>query len=269
MTQWHRIDRGTGEPLLLLHGGGSSSRSWLPVIDLLAAHRRVIALDFPGFGRTPPITDRPFDMATAMTELAAELDRLGIHEPVDIAGNSMGGWMALEAAKRGMARSVVAIGPAGLWSPGMPLRTRLQFLFGFLGGLLVRTPVRALLSYAAVRAVVLAVPVRHPRRMTPAQATGFFTDLATSAPTLRRALRVAFHTRFEAGHDIPVPITLAFGSHDHMVRAHDSRHLDQLPAHVHVLTLPDCGHMPMWDHPDLVARTILDGTARVREQAGA
>ncbi|QLY29886.1 alpha/beta fold hydrolase [Nocardia huaxiensis] len=262
MSEWNRIERGTGRPLLLLHGGGSSARAWLPVLDLLAAHRRVIALDFPGFGRTPPLAgDEPFSMDLAMRELAAELARLGIGTPVDMAGNSMGGWMAFEAAKRGMAASVVAIGPAGLWSPGMPRPTRLQFRLALASAWLVRTPARTLLRFPAARAAVLSVPVKYPRRLTTAEAIGIVDDLYRSTPTLRRALHVAFHTRFEGGQHISTPMTVAFGSHDHMVRPGDSRFLDQLPAQTRVVTLPGCGHMPMWDDPELVARTILDGIA--------
>ncbi|MGY2061301.1 alpha/beta hydrolase, partial [Nocardia gipuzkoensis] len=202
---WHRIERGAGRPLVLLHGGGSSARAWLPVIDLLAARRRVIALDFPGFGRTPAITDRPFDMDLAMELLAAELERIGVDTPVDIAGNSMGGWMALEAAKRGMAGAVVGIGPAGLWNPGMPVATRWQFAAGFACAWLVRTPARALLRYPVVRAAVLSVPLAHPRGLTTAEAVGIVEDLYTSVPTLRRVLKVAFRTRFEGGQHISVP----------------------------------------------------------------
>ncbi|WP_067715948.1 alpha/beta fold hydrolase [Nocardia yamanashiensis] len=259
MTTWNRIDRGAGRPLVLLHGGGSSARSWLPVIDLLAARRRVIALDLPGFGDTPALNGGPFTMARLMDELAAELDRLGIATPVDMAGNSMGGWLALEAATRGLASSVVGIGPAGLWNPAMPIRTRLQFFAGIAGAWTVRTPARALLRYPVVRTLALSAPLHHPERLSTGEAIGIVEDLYRSLPTLRRALRIAFHSRFEGGRHLSIPITLAFGSHDRMVRPRDSRFLDQLPPHTRTITLLDCGHMPMWEDPELIARTILHG----------
>ncbi|WP_280465589.1 alpha/beta fold hydrolase [Nocardia brasiliensis] len=268
MTGWNRIDVGTGRPLVLLHGGGSSVRSWLPVVDLLATERRVLALDFPGFGRTPALAEPEFDMAVAMRELAAELARIGVRTPVDIAGNSMGGWLALEAAKRGLARSVVAVGPAGLWAESMPFRTRAQFAAGFFGAWLFHTRARVLLRSPLLRAAALSTPVKHPRNFTYAEAIDFFDDLRISAPTLRRALHVARTSRFEGGQGITVPITLAFGSHDRMVRAGDSRFLDQLPDDVRIVRLPDCGHMPMWDKPVLVARTILAGTESAVERNG-
>ena len=52
---YHEV-RGTGEPLLLVHGTGGSVRVWDPVVERLAARRTVIAVDLPGFGTSPPLT---------------------------------------------------------------------------------------------------------------------------------------------------------------------------------------------------------------------
>ena len=51
----NQIRRGSGKPLLLTHGLGGSWRSWRPILDDLSAERRVIAIDLPGFGKTPPL----------------------------------------------------------------------------------------------------------------------------------------------------------------------------------------------------------------------
>jgi 3-hydroxyacyl-CoA dehydrogenase/enoyl-CoA hydratase/3-hydroxybutyryl-CoA epimerase len=205
MTGWNRIERGNGRPLVLLHGGGSSVRSWLSVIDQLGAHRRVIALDFPGFGDTPAPVGAVFTMDWAMEQLAAELVRLGLDLPVDLVGNSMGGWMALEAAKRGLARSVVALGPAGLWAKGIPVSSLAMFAAGVPLAWVSWTPGRRLLGIAFVRSMTLLFPVKHPRRVPAEHAIGLFQDLHRSWPTLRKALRVAMRTRFEGGQDITVP----------------------------------------------------------------
>jgi pimeloyl-ACP methyl ester carboxylesterase len=94
------------------------------VLDKLATHRPVIAFDLPGFGRTPAPHGIDYTVEWQVAGLADELTRIGIDTPVDLVGNSMGRWLALEAAKLGLARSVGAIGPAGLWRHGMPLRTQ-------------------------------------------------------------------------------------------------------------------------------------------------
>ena len=264
MNEWNRIDRGTGRPLLLLHGGGSSSRCWLPVIDRLATERRVIAFDFLGFGKTPaPDPTITFSMDWATDELGAELARLGIATPVDIAGNSMGGWMALEAAKRSLARSVVAIGPAGLWAKGLPRAARMHFATGLRAARLTHRHGRRVFEVPAMRALAMSVVVANPRKMTADEAFGVLEDLRVSEATLRRALRVGIVTRFEGGQSIDVPVTVAFGSRDRMVPARTSQFRDQLPVHTRWRTLAGCGHVPMFDDPDLVASTILEGTTHL------
>lgn len=267
MTEWNRIERGEGRPLVLLHGGGASARCWLPVLDRLSAQRRVIALDFPGFGRTPgPGLDVHLDMNWIVDGLAAELLRLGIDEPVDLVGNSMGGLIGLEATKRGLASSFVGLAPVALWHREMPFPLRAQFQIGLAGALLTRTPAAAVLGWT--RSVTLWPAVGHPDRMTAAEAVGVARDLDRSGPTLRRALKIAKKLRFEGGQAITVPVTIAFGTLDRMLPPRTSQVRDQLPAHTRWVTLPDCGHMPMWDNPELIANTILDGVTPSRAVDG-
>ena len=90
---------GSGEPLVLVHGLGGSRRIWAPVIDRLEAEREVIAVDLPGFGESAPLADgtppTAANLAGAVDELVGEL---GLERP-HLAGNSLGGWVALELAK--------------------------------------------------------------------------------------------------------------------------------------------------------------------------
>jgi pimeloyl-ACP methyl ester carboxylesterase len=93
-----------------------SLAAWNPVLTHLARERHIIAFDIAGFGATPPLPRGvPPTIPNLVEGLARSLRELGLTTPVDIAGNSLGGWMALEAASRGFARSAVAISPPGLW----------------------------------------------------------------------------------------------------------------------------------------------------------
>src|SRR3712207_5108903 len=107
---------GSGEPLLLVHGIGSQWQMWAPVLPLLRAEREVVAVDLPGFGASEPLEPgrepSPENLAAAV---AAFLDELG-WERAHVAGNSLGGWIALELAKRGRTRSACALSPAGWWN---------------------------------------------------------------------------------------------------------------------------------------------------------
>ncbi|PZS28955.1 MAG: alpha/beta hydrolase, partial [Pseudonocardiales bacterium] len=106
---------GAGPPLALLHPLGADRRVWDPIVERLRDRRELIAIDLPGFGESPPLaqTPNPKALAGAVAEL---LRSLGI-ERAHVAGNSLGGWTALELGLSGPALSVTAIAPAGLW-PG-------------------------------------------------------------------------------------------------------------------------------------------------------
>ncbi len=264
---WHKIDTGTGRPLVLLHPGGWSSDSWLPVLDLLAAQRRVIAYDVPGFGRTPAPPDADYTFEWVLDGLEQQLDRAGVTTPVDIAGNSMGGWIALEAAKRGLARSVVALGPAGLWEHGMPPLLQHQFRVMLLGCQALRGPAAAVLRIPHLRRAALYPGFAKVDRISYDTAISIVRAFNHSRPVLAPLLRDARTMSFQDGRDIQVPVTIAYGAHDRMVHPPGPNVRAQLPAHTRWLDLPGCGHTPMSDDPELVARTILEGTVTTRVRA--
>ncbi len=121
---------GSGAPLVLLHGIGLNRSSWNPVVPALARHFDVIAVDLPGFGdsaehfrHTRPGHARAAQaLAEAVAGLLAEL---GVTTP-HLAGNSLGGWVALELAALFPVASVTLLDPAGLWKQDAPLYCRIS-----------------------------------------------------------------------------------------------------------------------------------------------
>jgi pimeloyl-ACP methyl ester carboxylesterase len=111
MTQQLFWDQaGSGEPLLLLHGIGSSHDDFAALRPGLEGCYRVLAPDLPGHGHSAPLSSPP--TAAAITDaVTADLDELGV-ACVHVLGNSLGGRVAIELAARGRARSVVAIAPS-------------------------------------------------------------------------------------------------------------------------------------------------------------
>jgi pimeloyl-ACP methyl ester carboxylesterase len=89
---------GTGEPLVLLHGGLGASEMFGPALERLAEGHRVIAVDLQGHGRTADV-DRPIRLETMAEDIAALMDHLGI-ERVDAVGYSLGGGVAFQLAVR-------------------------------------------------------------------------------------------------------------------------------------------------------------------------
>src|SRR3954466_12584331 len=257
---WHYTEAGSGRPLILLHGIGMSNAAWNAVTPHLRATRRVIAFDIAGFGLTPPLPDRLSPTVPHLVDgLERSLRALGIEIPVDIGGNSLGGCMALEAGRRGIARTVVAISPIGLWNAHPA--PHVKYVFGGLRFAVQHFPglVKAALRVPVLRELMLAVPVSVGSRRMPANdAVRMADDLAAST---------AFEQTFErtgtpfSGVDIAVPLTVAFGDRDWILTT-GSRRRERLPAHTNWVPKQHWGHVPMWVDPRGVARLLLEGTDR-------
>jgi pimeloyl-ACP methyl ester carboxylesterase len=230
---------------------------WNAVIPHLNTERRVIAFDIPGFGSTPPFPADTFPTVGNLVDSLEEcLYDLKIHSP-DIAGNSLGGFLALEAARRGIARSVVAISPSGLWIDREP--AHVQYVFGGLRFMATRFPrlLNAAVHASFFREVLLAIPVSIGSHcMTVSDAMRVIHDL-----TISRAFEDTFkntRTAFEGG-EIQVPVTVAFGDCD-WILTRSAQRCENLPPHTRWLKKRSWGHIPMWIDPRGVSRLILDGT---------
>ena len=101
--------------MVLLHGIGGSWRQWSPLFPALEPRHEVLAVDLPGFGESAPLPGVPATIASQAGAVEAERDAAGIAD-AQLVGNSSGGWLALELARRGRARTVVALSPAGMWT---------------------------------------------------------------------------------------------------------------------------------------------------------
>ncbi|BDH56289.1 alpha/beta fold hydrolase [Tsukamurella sp. PLM1] len=106
---------GSGEPLVLVHGIAHRRQAWYPVAERLAEHREVILFDLPGHGESPALDLAGRTVQEALQQhledLFTELDLVRPH----IAGNSLGGRIALEAAASGIVSSATGLSPAGFW----------------------------------------------------------------------------------------------------------------------------------------------------------
>lgn len=259
--------RGRGEPLVLLHGIGHRWQAWEPVFDRLAEHHDVLAVDLPGFGASPALPpDLPYDMPHAVRALAELFAALGVSRP-HVAGNSLGGALTLELASQGLARSATALAPAGFWTArDRAWALRVLRSVRRLGH--APQPLRKLMvSTRAARVVSGSVLFGRPS-LTDAQV--LLGDLASmvSSTGFDRVAESGADYFFAAPAPV-VPTTVAWGSRDRVLWPRQARRAAELlPAASHV-SLPRCGHVPMNDDPDLVARTILATCARARAEGEA
>lgn len=259
--------RGAGEPLLLIHGTGGSRLHWRPVIDLLTPHRELLMVDLPGHGQSGPLpAGTPPTPISYAGVLAGLLDELAI-DTAHAAGNSVGGWTALELAKLGRARSVVGLAPAGLWPKRNPWRSAMQLRSQHALGRVFASLTPRLMRSDLGRTLLLRGTMAKPRQMSAEAATDMATTFALT-PAFNQHLAATRRERFREGHKIGVPVTVAWGDKERLIPSR-ARRRDELPAQTRYVTLPDCGHVPMWDDPPCVAHVILEGSAERTHRAAS
>jgi pimeloyl-ACP methyl ester carboxylesterase len=241
---------GDGPPLVLLHGLGSSSASFAAVVPGLADHFTTYALDLPGHGRSPMPADLDGDLSPG--DLAAHvgrwMDELGT-DRMHVAGNSMGGWVALEVAADTRALSVVALCPAGLWEP---IRRRSPLMDINRSFARITSPAIPVLSRSPLaRAIGFRHTVERPEMLTPQITATAVRDLI-AAGAYDAAHDGMVNRSFDRSDEVPddVPVVIAFGDHDRIIPAVAGRERDHSPVHARWITLERCGHVPMWDVPD-------------------
>lgn len=249
---------GSGPPLLLVHGIGSWGRCWDPVIPLLTPHRHVVTVDLPGFGATPMRPGQnmsPIGLAEAVVGLLGEI---GLQRP-HVAGNSLGGWIALEMARLGAVASVTALSPAGLWrTPPAYMRAQIRMLRQ-LPVMLGEKGVERVAAVPPVRMLSTANFFGRPWRIPRAEAAAQVHNVRTCTG-FEAVKYAAEHRRFVGGMTIDVPVTVAFGHRD-VILNRGCRVREELPAHTRWIEPPrGWGHVPFWDDPGGIADLLLAGS---------
>jgi pimeloyl-ACP methyl ester carboxylesterase len=255
---------GSGEPVVLVHGFTGAWHHWRPLLAELVARYEVIAPTLAGHDGGPPFpSDLEMNFESATDSFEGHLDELGVGT-AHFVGNSLGGAIALELAKRGRARSVVALAPAGGWVDGEPDVQRIARFFKRTVRLarMSESLTRTVVSRPGTRRIALRDAMRHGELMSPAEA------LAMSRATARCAVADAAIASLASGKNvfalrelekISCPVLLASPQFDRILPAkiHAPRFQREIPG-VESLTLMGCGHVPMWDDSELIARTICE-----------
>jgi pimeloyl-ACP methyl ester carboxylesterase len=255
---YHR--EGEGPPLVLLHGVGHHWQMWRPVIPLLTGAFDVIACDSPGFGASPPLPPgvRPTIGAyvDAFRHLFVELELGRPH----VAGNSMGGAIALELARAGAVASACALSPAGFWTARERRFCQRSLKAGARLPPAVRPAVEALTRTRPGRAILFAQTYGWPTRMPAEEAVSTLRD-AWAAPAFIAALDEFDGYEFAAGDELrAVPVTVAWGVRDRLLPyARQAQRARELLPWARHLTL-GAGHIPCFDDPAAVAEVLRSST---------
>ena len=266
MTESLSLTRsGQGEPLLLLHGWGSSRRDFTAVLPALAEHFDVLNVDLPGAGRSRHLDERP--TVSAITDAvertldAQEVDR------IHVLGNSLGARVALELARRGRALSVVSIAPSGL--NVLPER-----VFQGTGMAMARlvgrsaAPLIGPLSRSALGRTALLLPLKaRPWTTSEEEAIGAREGFADSRDWWRTLLWALLLDVPRGLGLIDCPVLLVQGTADWIAMGQTVRYLPLVPRS-RFRPLFAAGHAPQSDRPETIVR-LVERTARQAREADA
>lgn len=258
MTLGH--DRtGTGEPLVLIHGVGSRRAAWAPVMDLITPEREVLAVDLPGFGASPPDGTLP-----SVEGLAGRMERFfseaGLERP-HVAGNSLGGAVALELGRRGSVRSVAAFSPVGFWKAPGRAWGRVSLTLGRIAGERLPVPSSPRVQAALARPAMFIFAFGKPWKVSDEE----ILDVQRSgveAPNFEEGVRLGTRHDFSDPGQLPeIPVTFAWGTRDVLLTyATQSRRARRLAPWARHVSLPGCGHVPFHDDPKRCAEVLLEAS---------
>jgi len=253
-----KADRQNAPHIVLVHGMGSAATAWKPLTPLLLNTYNVITVDLPGHGKTPLNKSQQMDPHSLSTLIVKEVARQFEVTEFDLVGNSWGGWIALEMASAHpqTVKSVVALAPAGFW-----LATFVQ-----------RYPGTSTLRYLAKNTAPFApafLKYEWSRKLgfesVSPRWREFSKELCLDA-TLAMANSPGYfpawdgmlNKRFDSKIDSSIPVTIIFGDSDNTLPETTCQERTMAPAHAQWKMIEQCGHAPMWDHPEKVVTEIFN-----------
>jgi pimeloyl-ACP methyl ester carboxylesterase len=230
---------GSGRPLLYLHGV-DGRRSSQPFIDRLAMGASVIVPDHPGFGKSemPSWIESIHDMAYFYLRY---IDEQGL-TPVDVAGHSLGAWIALEMAIRspGSFRSLTILSSAGIHLPGVPR-----------GDLFMRAPDVVMRSMVVDPAVAEDLVKRTGADQEVEMRNRYaIARVAWNPPMFNPHLAKWLHR-------VACPVQIVWGKDDAMLPLIYAEEFKRLIHGSKLEVIPSCGHLPHVEQPDRTASLIL------------
>jgi pimeloyl-ACP methyl ester carboxylesterase len=257
------VGQGSAEPVLLLHPFLMSQTVWEVVAQQLADTGRyeVFAPTMAGHNGGPRAGTWSLSSSVLADHVERQMDELG-WDTAHIVGNSLGGWVAFELERRGRARSVTGIAPAGGWTRWSPVK--FEVISKFISGM----PILLLARFLGQRALQLpfsrklaTLPLSGtPDGVSERQLSGIVDDAAHCPAYFQLLLKALLLPGLLELAQTAVPAHLVLCAKDRVVPPRRfSRHFtDYLPANTKVTRLDGVGHVPMFEAPGRVTEAILD-----------
>jgi pimeloyl-ACP methyl ester carboxylesterase len=247
--------------LVLIHGLATTRGIWDLVIPPLSAHRRVIALDVPGFGGSAPV-GAGFELEAVAERIARGLAARRVQAPFDLVGHSLGAGIALTlVARRPRAvRRLILVAPAGL--VGMPSLLSRLLAANVDGVLAARRSMAPLVDLGWARRLLLGFAAADGAAIPSGQAR------SADAKRTAAALLVISGADLQpvlAG--IRVPLGVIWGMRDRTVPARVARRVLRARPDADVVMLERAGHVPMVERPEAFATALEGLLARLPKHA--
>lgn len=243
-------------PLLLIHGTGASLHTWDGWVDTLGLSRRIVRLDLPAFGLTGPTADGLYSAEMYRRVVVTLLDSLGIVK-VDVAGNSLGGYiawhMALHYPER--VRKLVLIDAVGypLEQSEKPIAFRLAAV----------PVINQVFKYITPRSIVEQSLVNlyvDDAKVTPELVDRYF-ELALRPGNrqafLDRARNIPMDTAYTRIATLTHPTLILWGAEDYFVPISMARAFERDLPNDTLVIVPNTGHVPMEELPLETARIVM------------
>ena len=261
---------GDGEPLVLVHGFTATWRCWKPLVPDLVPRFEVIAPTLHGHdgGPEPPAAAR--SVSDGADHFESLLDELGV-ETAHFVGNSMGGALSLELAKRGRARSVVAISPGGGWEESDTAAAERVVRWFARNQKLARATARhtpRLMRRPGIRRIALRDVMTRGDQVPPEEAVALVRSSlrCTVVDEVFETIRSGSARCVDLDR-IGCPVMVIWGDRDRILpmKHHADRFRREIP-NVDFRVLRGVGHTPMWDAPGLLSKAIAEFAAAAEER---
>ena len=248
------IEIGDGPPLVFVHGLSGSWQNWLLQLPEFSQDHRCIAVDLPGFGHSPMPSEK-ITISGYGQWLDRLLDTMGV-EGAAVVGNSMGGFIGLEAAIKlpELVERLVLVSAAGLSIEHLRNETALRLLEkGENLAQFVTAHVMAQSSWLVRRPrgrlALMWFVVEHPEDIDPALAAEQVKGAGKPGflPALDALTDYPIRDRLS---DIQAPTLIVWGEKDRLVPLKDAHKFDELIPNSRLVVYEDTGHVAMLERPE-------------------
>lgn len=247
----------TRPALVLIHGLGSAGNIWKSLIPKLTPDFSVIAVDLPGHGVAELDENEEVDpksLAQAIVEAVAKEHRI---DEMHVAGNSLGGWIALEmgAVAPTKVKTITALAPAGLWNQVPTSKLPPSFFDARILAKISQHFMKLAYNLPPLKAIGYKKITHLWRELSFESCRDSVVAMANSKGymPLWRGLR---GRKFESSIPEDVKVSIVFGDYDLTLPEEIAQEKSVAPAHSNWVVVENCAHVIMWNYPDLTVDFI-------------